>query len=139
MTCGWLIDICVESRIFDRSPGAGDFVPFAASFGEAVRFWGACCEHFTVANESDRTRVSLDFRVVPRSVHRECTSFYVGGEPKGGECRALPRLFAAVPLRRLLTPSSLRACIPPPDAVPLPLPPSPHRLLRRHGSRWLTA
>ena len=47
------------------------FEPFVLGYGQCQRFWGNRCRHFTVANETCRTRVSLDFRVVPRSCHVE--------------------------------------------------------------------
>ncbi len=68
-----------NSLYAESAPGAGDFAPFEARYGEVVRFWGASCEHYTTANESGRTRVSLDFRVVPRSCYYEGTHFVLGG------------------------------------------------------------
>lgn len=50
----------VESR-----PGSEDFAPLLPAPGEAVRFDGRRCLHYTLPNRSMRTRVSLDFRVVP--------------------------------------------------------------------------
>ena len=38
---------------------------------QVVRFWGAQCMHHTRPNETERTRVSVDFRVVPRSCFDE--------------------------------------------------------------------
>jgi ectoine hydroxylase-related dioxygenase (phytanoyl-CoA dioxygenase family) len=49
----------------ESEPGCEDFTPFETNgFGEAVLFWGNQCEHYTVQNTTDTTRVSLDFRVV---------------------------------------------------------------------------
>jgi len=45
--------------------GKGDFHPFVAENGQCVRFYGNQCEHYTMANEEQVTRVSLDFRVIP--------------------------------------------------------------------------
>jgi len=51
----------------ESSPGAGDFKPFETKGpGEAVRFWGGQCAHYTVANDTAVTRVSIDFRVIPQ-------------------------------------------------------------------------
>ena len=36
--------------------------------GEALRFNGHECRHFTVANETDTSRVSLDWRAVPEEL-----------------------------------------------------------------------
>ena len=30
-----------------------------------IRFWGHSCSHYTVPNDTDHTRVSIDFRVIP--------------------------------------------------------------------------
>ncbi len=43
--------------------GAGDFHPVEVSYGEAVSFHGSSCRHYVNPNHSQRTRVSLDFRV----------------------------------------------------------------------------
>ena len=52
----------------ETSPGASDFQPIEACFGQAVRFYGNRCNHFTVPNTSGRTRISFDFRVLPASL-----------------------------------------------------------------------
>lgn len=48
----------------ESSPGLADFRSFDAVYGEAVRFYGNRCFHFRKDNETDRTRISFDFRVV---------------------------------------------------------------------------
>lgn len=48
----------------ESSPGRGDFHPFEVDYGQAVRFYGNQCMHFTKDNDTDGSRVSLDFRVV---------------------------------------------------------------------------
>ena len=60
-----------NSLYTESSPGRADFAPFDAEYGEMLRFWGAECMHYTVPNETARTRVSFDFRVVPRSCYVE--------------------------------------------------------------------
>ena len=52
----------------ESSPGACDFSPFELSEGQAVRFNGNKCRHYTMPNETCKTRVSIDFRVIPSSV-----------------------------------------------------------------------
>jgi hypothetical protein len=49
----------------ESAPGRKDFAPLVARPGQVVRFYGNQCEHYTMPNEEDVTRVSLDFRVVP--------------------------------------------------------------------------
>ena len=56
----------LNSLHVESEPGAEDFRPIRARVGEIRVFDGSACAHYTVANESDETRVSLDFRVVPR-------------------------------------------------------------------------
>jgi hypothetical protein len=70
------------TRVFDSNtlwaesaPGQGDFAPFELSVGEAVRFNGNQCRHFTKPNGTDKTRVSIDFRVIPRAVAISPASF----------------------------------------------------------------
>ena len=60
-----------NSLYAESAPGLADFASFELEYGECQRFWGARCLHFTKANETSRTRVSFDFRVVPRSCHVE--------------------------------------------------------------------
>jgi|EP00945_MAST-04E_sp_MAST-4E-sp1_P009025 hypothetical protein len=48
----------------ETAPGKGDFSPLVLQYGSAIRFWGNQCKHYTVANDSGKTRVSLDFRVI---------------------------------------------------------------------------
>lgn len=58
-----------NSLFAESAPGRGDFEPFELQYGEVQRFWGSQCQHYTLANETETTRVSIDFRVVPRSRH----------------------------------------------------------------------
>jgi ectoine hydroxylase-related dioxygenase (phytanoyl-CoA dioxygenase family) len=55
----------------ESSPDAGDFRPVEMDFGTALRFNGNHCRHFTEANDTNCTRVSFDFRIVPRSLWRD--------------------------------------------------------------------
>lgn len=54
----------------ESEPGRRDFRPFELRPGQFMRFWGHDCEHFTLPNDTDHCRVSIDFRVVPRSLYR---------------------------------------------------------------------
>lgn len=49
----------------ESAPDKGDFRPFELRVGEMMLFWGSQCLHYTVPNETDATRVSIDFRVIP--------------------------------------------------------------------------
>ena len=50
----------------ESAPGVGDFAPVEMEYGEAVQFWGNQVRHHTVANTSECTRVSIDFRAIAR-------------------------------------------------------------------------
>ena len=54
-----------NSLTSESEPGLGDFHPFEAMPGQFISFYGNRCWHYTVPNETDTTRVSFDFRVVP--------------------------------------------------------------------------
>ena len=47
-------------------PGKKDFRPVETCYGECLMFWGNQCKHYTVANKSGNSRVSLDFRCMER-------------------------------------------------------------------------
>jgi hypothetical protein len=52
------VDLWSESEL-----NAGDFHSIAARPGEVISFHGSSCRHYVNTNESEYTRVSLDFRV----------------------------------------------------------------------------
>ena len=58
-----------NSLFVESSPGAGDYSSFNLAPGEGVRFDGNRCRHFTNANDTEQTRVSIDFRVIPKSLY----------------------------------------------------------------------
>ena len=49
----------------ESSPGLGDFHPLELEYGQAAVFYGNQCRHYTMANDTPTTRVSIDFRVIP--------------------------------------------------------------------------
>lgn len=57
-----------NSFYVETAPGLGDFVPVALKFGELFRFYGNRCRHYNRINQTDVTRISLDFRVIPGTV-----------------------------------------------------------------------
>lgn len=67
----------------ESAPGVGDYTSFDYSYGDLVSFWGSQCNHYTVPNTTNVTRVSLDFRVLPRSLYDLTDSpkshFAIGG------------------------------------------------------------
>jgi hypothetical protein len=48
----------------ESSQGLDDFHPFELEYGQIQRFHGTYCRHKTLANDTGKTRISLDFRVV---------------------------------------------------------------------------
>jgi hypothetical protein len=65
----------------ESKPGLGDFHPLELRRGQLCRFWGNQCQHYTVANQTDATRVSFDFRVIPRSMYTGAFAGYIGDYP----------------------------------------------------------
>lgn len=53
----------------ESEPGKGDFAPAELEYGQVLRFYGNLCQHHTVANKTDYSRVSFDFRVLHLLYH----------------------------------------------------------------------
>ena len=45
----------------------GDFIPFESDYGECTEWHGSLLTHGNKINETNVTRVSFDFRVIPKS------------------------------------------------------------------------
>lgn len=54
-----------NSLFVESEPGKGDFQPLNLRYGQFLKFNGHDCRHYTVHNETQICRVSIDFRVVP--------------------------------------------------------------------------
>ena len=81
----------------ESAPGRGDFRPVELSPGQAMLFWGHQCEHYTVPNTTDSTRVSLDFRVIPEE--RLYCDEYLNSHRRDGLPRfGLGGFYGALPL-----------------------------------------
>ena len=79
-----------NSLYLESQPGKEDFHPLKMGYGELCTFWGCYCTHFAVENLTDKTRVSLDFRVIPggmyeKDVEKQEVDFKVGSYYS--ECR----------------------------------------------------
>ena len=76
----------------ETAVGSGDFRPVELRPGELLRFNGSQGAHYTVANSTSSTRVSLDFRVIPLSLWRNDFGGRIGSYPcemmGGGVCTA---------------------------------------------------
>ena len=62
----------------ESEPGKLDFHPLECKYGQFFRFNGLHCAHHTVANSTQNSRVSFDFRVVPASVYQPLHHGYIG-------------------------------------------------------------
>lgn len=62
-----LTSVGQSNSLFAESfPGRGDFEAFSGDAGDVFRFWGNQCAHYAEPNSTGSTRVSFDFRVIPR-------------------------------------------------------------------------
>lgn len=55
----------------ESEPNKGDFSSVHIERGQFVSFYGNKCRHYNVKNTTDSTRISFDFRVIPKSVYKE--------------------------------------------------------------------
>ncbi len=61
-----LTDMYDTNSIWTESyPRLGDFKPFSLLPGDVYCFCGNLCEHFNKINKTGKTRVSMDFRILP--------------------------------------------------------------------------
>ena len=74
-----LTSVWGNNTLFAESqPGRGDYRPFEMEPGTGVRFNGRHCRHHTNPNDTGSTRVSIDFRVVPKSLWRDAHHSVIG-------------------------------------------------------------
>ena len=71
----------------ESSPGVGDFHPFQLVPGQIMQFYGNQCVHYTMPNETDATRMSIDFRVIPLDHYIER---YPKSHRRDGQARFAP-------------------------------------------------
>ena len=55
-------------------PGLGDFKPVEMDVGDFAIFYGNKCAHGNKQNETNKTRVSMDFRVIPYDKYNESSN-----------------------------------------------------------------
>lgn len=60
-----------NSCYVESEPGKGDFHPINIQYGEVFRFYGNQCRHYNMKNNTGKTRISFDFRIIPASQYEE--------------------------------------------------------------------
>ena len=85
-----------NTLLAESAPGRGDFAPLELGWGRCARFWGNQCRHYTVANDSGFTRVSLDLRCLDvRRFNRAFTGHGAGGHGGGDHRFRLGQFYAS--------------------------------------------
>tara|TARA_B100001093_G_C26449878_1_gene851814 strand:- start:320 stop:649 length:330 start_codon:yes stop_codon:yes gene_type:complete len=51
----------------ETQPNKGDFQPLIINYGEIAKVYFNQCRHFSKLNTTNKTRLSLDFRIIPGS------------------------------------------------------------------------
>lgn len=52
---------------FELKPNEGEFKSVEMDYGQFFQFYGNKCRHFNYVNDTEDTRISFDFRVIPMS------------------------------------------------------------------------
>ena len=55
----------------ESEPGKKDYSPMVVEYGNIIEWDGANCEHGTKLNETEDTRISFDFRILPWSGYKK--------------------------------------------------------------------
>jgi hypothetical protein len=71
-----------NSCYIESQPNKGDFFPVKMNQGEYVSFYGNKCRHYNMLNDTGKTRISIDFRVIPLSKYKETDSVAVHSNRK---------------------------------------------------------
>ncbi|KAL7570532.1 hypothetical protein ACA910_004306 [Epithemia clementina (nom. ined.)] len=69
---------------FESRPGSEDWCPILGEYGSMKRFAGGLCLHWTTDNQTDETRVTLDFRIIVGSIYDAETSIRHGVQDNYG-------------------------------------------------------
>lgn len=73
-----------NSLFVESFPDRGDFHPLEGSMGDAFVWWGNQCRHYAEANQTNATRVSFDFRLIPKR-------FWDASEVAGSQTEAIQK------------------------------------------------
>jgi ectoine hydroxylase-related dioxygenase (phytanoyl-CoA dioxygenase family) len=57
-----------NSLWIESCPGKKDYSPVSLNYGDILQFDGANLYHGTEVNKTGQTRVSLDFRILPKKI-----------------------------------------------------------------------
>lgn len=63
-----------NSCYIETAPKKGDFFPVKLAKGDFMSFYGNQCRHYNKVNRTGKTRISIDFRVIPYSQYNESTA-----------------------------------------------------------------
>eukprot|EP00747_Dinoflagellata_sp_TGD_P028970 gnl/TRDRNA2_/TRDRNA2_133598_c0_seq1.p1 gnl/TRDRNA2_/TRDRNA2_133598_c0~~gnl/TRDRNA2_/TRDRNA2_133598_c0_seq1.p1 ORF type:complete len:326 (+),score=55.10 gnl/TRDRNA2_/TRDRNA2_133598_c0_seq1:47-1024(+) len=76
-----------NSLFAESFPGRGDATAFEGEPGDVFRWWGNQCRHWCEPNSTSSTRVSLDFRVIPKSLWDAAEATSATAEAEGNKSR----------------------------------------------------
>lgn len=71
-----------NSCYIETQPNKGDFFPVKMDKGQFMSFYGNKCRHYNKKNITGKTRISIDFRVIPYSHYKETDSIAVHSNRK---------------------------------------------------------
>ena len=60
-----------NSCYIETQPKSNNFFPLKIQKGEFISFYGNKCLHYNMLNKTGKTRISLDFRVIPGSIYKD--------------------------------------------------------------------
>ena len=60
-----------NSCYIETQPKSNIFFPLKIQKGEFISFYGNKCLHYNMLNTTGKTRISLDFRVIPGSIYKD--------------------------------------------------------------------
>jgi hypothetical protein len=71
-----------NSCYIETEPKKGDFFPVKLAKGDFMSFYGNQCRHYNKVNRTGKTRISIDFRVIPYSQYKDTSSSAVHSNRK---------------------------------------------------------
>lgn len=76
-----------NSLVLESCPGLEDWHVIDADVGYIKRFYGVLCSHFTMTNNTNQTRVSLDLRIIPGSCWQQNHDHFTSVDGYYAMCR----------------------------------------------------